>query len=145
MAMAVGSRAGLKSDPNITPFIDVLLVLLVIFMMALPMMRRVLEIQVPIEDKSQNPTPPIVPIVLSIDANGVYSINTQPVTFEGLAARFHEIYDVRPDKLLFLKVDNTRPFSEVVQAIDIARGAGVLVFGLAPPDTAAAAAATTGS
>jgi len=142
MAMAAGARKGLKSDPNITPFIDVLLVLLVIFMIALPLMRKVLEIQVPIEDKSQNANP-IPPIVLQIDANGAYSINTQPVSAEGLAQRFHEIYDVRPDKLLFIKPDNSRPLKEVIQVIDVARGAGVQVFGLTPPDTTAAAA--TGS
>ena len=108
MAMAVGSGSSLNSDINITPFIDVLLVLLVIFMIALPLMRKVLEIQVPIEDKSQNQNP-IPPIVLQIDANGAFSINTQPVSFEGLAQRFHELYDVRPDKLLFIKPDNGRP------------------------------------
>jgi biopolymer transport protein ExbD len=139
MAMAVGGGGSLKSDPNITPFIDVLLVLLVIFMIALPLMRKVLEIQVPIEDKSKASNP-IPPIVLDIDANGAFSINTQPVSFEGLSARLHEIYDVRPDKLLFIKVDNTRPLRDVVQVIDIARGSGVQVFGLTPPDTTAAAA-----
>jgi biopolymer transport protein ExbD len=57
-----------------------------------------------------------------------------------LSARLHEIYDARGDKLLFLKVDNARPYREVIAAIDIARGAGVKVFGLAPPEAAAPAA-----
>ena len=139
MAMAVGAGEGVKSDINITPFIDVLLVLLVIFMITQPLLRKVLDIQVPVEadartvDESLN-------IVLEIMADGSLAINTQPVTQEGLSAKLHEIYDVRADKLLFIKADNSRRFSEVIQAIDVARGAGVKVFGLAPPEAAAAAA-----
>ncbi len=139
MAMAVGAGEGLKSEINITPFIDVLLVLLVIFMITQPMLRKVLDIQVPVEaqantvDQSQN-------IVLEIMADGSLAINTQPVTQDGLAAKLHEIFDVRADKLLFIRADNGRRFSEVIQAIDVARGAGVKVFGLAPPEAAAPAA-----
>jgi len=139
MAMAVGAGEGVKSDINITPFIDVLLVLLVIFMITQPLLRKVLDIQVPVEadartvDESLN-------IVLEIMADGSLAINTQPVTQEGLSAKLHEIYDVRADKLLFIKADNSRRFSEVIQAIDVARGAGVKVFGLAPPEAAAPAA-----
>lgn len=139
MAMAVGAGEDLKSEINITPFIDVLLVLLVIFMITQPLLRKVLDIQVPVEaqantvDQSQN-------IVLEIMADGSLAINTQPVTREGLSAKLHEIYDVRADKLLFIRADNNRRFSEVIQAIDVARGAGVKVFGLAPPEAAAPAA-----
>jgi len=139
MAMAVGAGDDLKSEINITPFIDVLLVLLVIFMITQPLLRKVLDIQVPVEaqantvDQSQN-------IVLEIMADGSLAINTQPVTQEGLSAKLHEIYDVRADKLLFIRADNSRRFSEVIRAIDVARGAGVKVFGLAPPEAAAPAA-----
>ena len=146
MAMAVGTQGGMNSDINITPFIDVLLVLLVIFMITLPMSRMVLEIQVPKEEQSQATSQPSTNIVIEIAENGAYSINTQPVAKENLLARFHEIYDPRPDKLLFIKVHNSRPYREVVEVIDIARGAGVKVFGLAPPtaEEAAAAAARGG-
>jgi len=124
----------------------VLLVLLVIFMITLPMSRMVLEIQVPKEEQSQATSQPSTNIVIEIAENGAYSINTQPVAKENLLARFHEIYDPRPDKLLFIKVHNSRPYREVVEVIDIARGAGVKVFGLAPPtaEEAAAAAARGG-
>jgi len=146
MAMVAG-KGGMNSDINITPFIDVLLVLLVIFMITQPMLRKVLEIQVPKEEQSQSTTQPSTNIVIEIAADGALSINTQPVTMATLDAKLHEIYDPRPDKLLFIKVANNRPYSEVIGIIDVARGAGVKVFGLAPPtaEEAAAAAAATPS
>ena len=132
MAMQGGTQ-GMKSEINVTPFIDVLLVLLVIFMITLPMARKALDIQVPVEDTQQNskPTPQIV---LSLHADGSMDINTQPVTRPELNARLRQIYDVRPDKLIFIKADNTRKYQEVIELIDVARGAGVKVFGLAPGD-----------
>jgi biopolymer transport protein TolR len=141
MAMAVGSGEGSMSDINVTPFIDVLLVLLVIFMISQPLLRKVLEIQVPMEEQSQATTQPSANIVLEIRPDGSLAINTQDVDRAALNARFHEIYDVRPDKLLFLKVANNREYKEVIEVIDIARGAGVKVFGLAPPTAEEAAAA----
>jgi biopolymer transport protein TolR len=138
MAMATAGK-GMNSDINITPFIDVLLVLLVIFMITQPMLRKVLDIQVPVEEqqKNQKPTPQIV---LSLHADGSMDINTQPVTKPELLARLHEIFDVRPDKLIFIKSDNSRKYQEVIELMDIGRGAGVKVFGLAPADAAVAGA-----
>lgn len=139
MAMAVGSTEGLNSNINITPFIDVLLVLLVIFMITQPMLRKVLDIQVPVEQQSATVSQSNN-IVLEIKDDGSLAINTQAVDKSGLSARFHEIYDQRAEKLLFIKAANNRQFKEVIGVIDIARGAGVKVFGLAPPETAAPAA-----
>jgi biopolymer transport protein TolR len=136
MAMATAGR-GMNSDINITPFIDVLLVLLVIFMITQPMLRKVLDIQVPVEEqqKDSKPTPQIV---LSIHADGSMDINTQPVTKPELLARLHQIFDVRPDKLIFIRADNSRKYQEVIELMDVGRGAGVKVFGLAPADAAVA-------
>ncbi len=133
MAMSTGDNKGLNSDINITPFIDVLLVLLVIFMITLPMARKVLDIQVPVENKEPNQKP-VPQIVLSLHADGSMDINTQPVLRSELAARLQGIYSVRPDKLIFIKADNSRKYLEVIELIDVARGAGVKVFGLAPGD-----------
>jgi biopolymer transport protein ExbD len=110
-------------------------------MISQPLLRKVLEIQVPMEEQSEATTQPSSNIVLEIKADGSIAINTQTVDRAGLNQRFHEIYDVRPDKLLFLKVANNREYKEVIEVIDIARGAGVKVFGLAPPTAEEAAAA----
>ncbi len=138
MAMATSSGGSMNSDINVTPFIDVLLVLLVIFMITLPLSRRVLDIQVPKEEQATRTNEPSQSIVLEIKPDGSLAINTQPVEHANLSTRLHEIYDARGDKLLFIKVDNNRKYREVVTVIDIARGAGVKVFGLAPPDAALA-------
>ncbi len=139
MSMAVGSGSSMNSDINITPFIDVLLVLLVIFMITVAIYRKVLDIQVPIE--TAGPTKPDPnQIILEIKPDGSMAINTQVVDSSALGQRLYEIYSVRPDKLLFIKADDTRPYQEVIRVIDVARGAGVQVFGLAPSATAAAKA-----
>ena len=133
MAMAVGSGSSLNSDINITPFIDVLLVLLVIFMITVAIYRKVLDIQVPVQ--TQGPSKPDPnQIILEIKADGSMAINTQAVDSSALGQRLYEIYSVRPDKLLFIKADDGRPYQEVIRVIDVARGAGVKVFGLAPGD-----------
>jgi biopolymer transport protein ExbD len=138
MAMAVSSGSSMNSDINITPFIDVLLVLLVIFMITVSVFRKVLDIQVPVEQQGPSKPDPNQ-IILEIKADGSMAINTQAVDANGLGQRLYEIYNVRPDKLLFIKVDDSRQYQEVIKVIDVARGAGVQVFGLAPGNTAAAA------
>lgn len=139
MAMAVQSGSSMNSDINITPFIDVLLVLLVIFMITVSVFRKVLDVQVPVEQSGPSKPDPNQ-IILEIKADGSMAINTQTVDPNALGQRLYEIYNVRPDKLLFIKADDSRPYQEVIKAIDVARGAGVQVFGLAPSTAAAAQA-----
>jgi biopolymer transport protein TolR len=69
-------------------------------------------------------------IVLEIAANGAYSINGSAVAHDALAARIHAIYDGRPEKVLFVKGDGHLRYADVVQAMDVARGAGVKMLGL---------------
>jgi biopolymer transport protein ExbD len=132
-----GFGSGLSSDINVTPMIDVLLVLLIIFMITLPLSRRVFDAQVPAEQRPQQKQQASSDqIVLELRADGSYAINTQPVAFDQLDAKFHEYYDQRPAKLLFIKSAPSRKYGEVVQAMDIARGAGVQVIGFTPVDQA---------
>jgi biopolymer transport protein TolR len=134
MAISTGGGAGgLQNEPNVTPMIDVLLVLLIIFMMAVPMMRKAIDVQLPDPTPQQAPAnQPMNQIVLQVLPGGRYKVNTEDVTKDRLAARLKEIYDPRPEKIIFVKGDPKVKFQDVVTAMDISRGAGVKVIGLAP-------------
>ena len=137
MAMgSTGGGEGPSSDINVTPLIDVLLVLLIIFMITQPMSRMAFDVQVPPEQKSQKKTQQSAQIVLEIRADGSYFINGHPYAIAELDQAFHQIYDVRPAKLLFIKAAPNRKYLDVMQAMDIAHGAGVQVIGFTPPDQA---------
>ena len=141
MAMGSGgSGSGLSSDINVTPMIDVLLVLLIIFMITLPLSRRDFDVQVPAEQKQQprQKHQSSDQIVLELLPDGSYAINRQPVPFAALDAKFHELYDQRPAKLLFIKSAPNRKYGDIVRAMDIAKGAGVQVIGFTPAEQAAA-------
>ena len=142
MAMGSGgSGSGLSSDINVTPMIDVLLVLLIIFMITLPLSRRRFEVQVPPEQKNQphQKQQASDQIVLELKSDGSYAVNTQAVPFEQLDAKFHELYDQRPAKLLFIKAAPNRKYGDIVRAMDVARGAGVQVIGFTPAEANTAA------
>ena len=142
MAMSTGQRGGLTNEPNVTPMIDVLLVLLIIFMIIIPLSRKAIDVQLPDPTPSKEPPPKNKDqIVLEIHPGGVMDINKQPVTKDGLMAKLHEVYDPRPDKIIFIKGDSAIKYQDVIQAMDIARGAGVKVIGVPPKEADAGAAA----
>jgi biopolymer transport protein TolR len=137
-----GASGGLENEPNVIPMIDVLLVLLIIFMAALPSMRKAIDIQLP--DPNPQQAPPNQQsnqIVLEVLPGGVYAINTEKVDKARLGPRLKEIYDPRPEKIIFIKGDPTVKYQEVIEAMDIARGSGVKVIGVPPKDKAPAPAA----
>ena len=141
MAMSAGGGGGLTNEPNVTPMIDVLLVLLIIFMMVIPMARKAIDIQLP------DPNPAVAPanavsqqIVLEVLPNGAFAVNKEPLNKDNLTKRLKEIYDPRPDKLIFIKGDPTVKYQDVIFAMDMARQAGVKVIGVPPKDKSAPAA-----
>jgi biopolymer transport protein ExbD len=133
MSMSTGGGGGLTNDINVTPMIDVLLVLLIIFMMTIPMMRKAIDLQLP-DPTPQNtpPGPPSPSIVLQVLPGGVFKINSEDVTQAALGARLKDIYDQRPEKVIFVKGDPAVKYQDVVMAMDAARGAGVKVIGIPP-------------
>jgi biopolymer transport protein TolR len=135
MAMSGGATGSLTNEINVTPMIDVLLVLLIIFMMVIPMSRKAIDLQLPdpTPDNSSSGPPPSQ-IVLEVLPGNVYKVNTQPVAKNDLAKRLKEIYDPRPEKIIFVKGDPAVKYSDVIYAMDVARGAGVKVIGVPPKD-----------
>ncbi len=133
MAMSgAGTSGGVQSDINVTPMIDVLLVLLIIFMITQPLSRMAMDVQVPPPEETTVTKTPPSQIVLELGDDGSYAINGQPVPKDQLDTQIHAIYDQRPAKLLFIKAGPNRIYQDVVEAMDVARGAGVQIIGFTP-------------
>ena len=134
MSMSTGGGgSNLSNDMNVTPMIDVLLVLLIIFMMIIPMSRKAIDTQLP--DPTPQPVQPNVnpdQIVLEVLPGDTYAINKEPVEKSALFNRLKTIYDPRPEKIIFVKGDTTVKYALVIWAMDQARGAGVKVIGVPP-------------
>jgi biopolymer transport protein TolR len=135
MAMST-SGAGVKAEPNVTPMIDVMLVLLIIFMIVIPAIQAGFNAQPPKGVNLKAHPEEDGDVVVGIDAQGNYFLNKQPIRHDDLGPRLKEIFDARTeDKIMYLKADQNLDYDKVLEVVDVASKNGVRVTGMISDQT----------
>lgn len=131
MSMSTGGKGGVKAEPNVTPMIDVMLVLLIIFMLVVPAISAGFQAVPPVGTNLKPHPEEDTDQVLGIDADGQYYLNKKPIRNNELAARLKVIFETRElDKLLYVKAHKDLEYGKVLDALDIAAHNDVRVTGL---------------
>ena len=126
-----GGGAGVRSDINITPLVDVVLVLLIIFMVMTPTLLKEMDVTVPEKTDVQVAQPSTTDqIVVGVNAANKIAINREPILESALIERIRELMASRADKLVFFDVDDDANYGDVMHVMDLCRGAGVKTLGI---------------
>ncbi|MEE2828285.1 MAG: biopolymer transporter ExbD [Myxococcota bacterium] len=137
MGAKVGGSGGAQSEINVTPLVDIVLVLLIIFMVITPLLAKNIPIEVPQKAEMEDPPEQIKDqLVLKIFADQHIELNTKPVELDAVAERVGEALEGRKaaDKILFFEAEDDVPYGLAVAVLDLAKGAGVETLGMMTPD-----------
>ncbi len=131
MSVDIGASAA-KSDPNVVPLCDILLVLLIIFMVITPVAQKGIDVKLPETASDQPQGSSTNTIILTLEADGNVKLNTEPIEWSLVEGRLRDLYATRQDKTIFIRADSATPYRQVLKLIDMAKGAGIDVLGVIP-------------